>query len=186
MGVVTAEAATAAVGLGFALLKGGCLSASLSHATVRLTCSLGQSLLWPILVTPQKSVCKEIILLHHFSPMHEPCRPLSNKGTTCGDYGSPPSFGTVEKAGGANQADRGWSASKAVGVILGYTGVYWGILRYTGVHRGWSASNASTGGEIRCLHHTTLSGLRTSMQSFCIHCHDSKIARRPCLVSMTE
>ena len=56
MGVVTAEAATAAVGLGFALLKGGCLSASLSHATVRLTCSLGQSLLWPILVTPQKSL----------------------------------------------------------------------------------------------------------------------------------
>lgn len=59
MGVVTAEAATAAVGLGFALLKGGCLSASLSHATVRLTCSLGQSLLWPILVTPQKSLQRD-------------------------------------------------------------------------------------------------------------------------------
>ena len=58
MGVVTAEAATAAVGLGFALLKGGCLSASLSHATVRLTCSLGQSLR-TILVTPQKSLQRD-------------------------------------------------------------------------------------------------------------------------------
>ena len=58
MGVVTAEAATAAVGLGFALLKGGCLSARLSHATVRLTCSLGQSLR-TILVTPQKSLQRD-------------------------------------------------------------------------------------------------------------------------------
>ena len=78
---------------------------------------------------------------------------------------------TVEKAGGANQADRGWSASKA----LGYIGVHPGTLQYTWVHQGTcgytpvhvgtprytedgqQASKANSGGEIGWLQHTTRS-----------------------------
>ena len=171
----------------FGLPKGGCLSARSSHAILHM-------FPWPItdMVTHSRNPRgegKEIILLQHFSPMHEPCRPLSNKGTTCGDYGSPPSFVTVEKAGGANQADRGWSASKAHLGSPGYSRVHLGALGYTLVHRGTprmvskQAKQAVVEKSGGC---STQPALRTSMQSFCIHCHDSKIARRPCLVSMTE
>ena len=147
----------------FALPKGGCLSASFSHAILHM-------FPWPItdMVTHSRNprgVGKEIILLQHFSPMHEPCRPLSNKGTTCGDYGSPPSFVTVEKAGGANQADRGWSAVEYIGVHQGtleYTWVHTSILWYTWVHQVTprmvsKQSKASGGGEIGWLQHTTRS-----------------------------